>query len=100
MVTEKLQKQIDFLHSRVGDKEWSGELITSEKGSINDLDGWEIIAEDIYLVDVGTSGYTAYEVDKGGFKAADIVDMYEKYPGLLEGTQKAHHIHTHHSMGK
>lgn len=27
------------------------------------------------------------------------MEMYEKFPGLLDGTLKNHHIHTHHSMG-
>lgn len=86
------------MHSRVGSFEWSGELITTEKGSINDLDYWEITAEDIFLADVGSSGFTGYEVDKGAFKSSDVVELYEKFPGLLEGKQKVHHIHSHHNM--
>lgn len=54
----------------------------------------------MFLVDIGSGAYTAYEVDKGGFKAADIVELFEAFPGLLDGSQKAHHIHSHHSMGK
>jgi hypothetical protein len=80
IITQKLKNQIDFLHEKVGSVEWSGELITSEEGNITDLDKWKIICEDIYLVDIGTAGYTAYEVDKGGFKAADIIDLYDKFP--------------------
>lgn len=63
------------------------------------MDKWIIIAEEIFLADVGTPGFTGYEVDKGGFKSVDIVEMYEKFPGLLDGTYKNHHIHTHHNMG-
>ncbi|MEI6186920.1 MAG: hypothetical protein WCP46_00260 [Alphaproteobacteria bacterium] len=95
IITEKLKKQIDYLHKQCGAIEWSGELITSEIKTINDLDEWTIICEDIYLVDIGTSGFTGYEVDKGGFKSADIIELYEAYPGLMDGTQKNHHIHTH-----
>lgn len=98
VVTQKLKNQIDWLHEKCGATEWSGELITSETNTINDLDNWTIKCEDIFLVDVGTSAYTSYEVDKGGFKSADIIDLYDSYPGLLDGTQKAQHIHTHHSM--
>lgn len=97
-ITEKLQKQIDFLHNKVKGNEWSGELITREVGTINDLDDWKIYAEDIFLADVGTPGSTSYEVDKGGFKAVDVVEMYEKFEGLLDGSLKNQHIHTHHSM--
>lgn len=99
IITEKLQKQIDYLHEKVGRNEWSGELITREEGNITSMDDWTIIAEDIFLADVGTAGFTSYEVDKGGFKAVDIVQMYDEFPGLLDGTQKNHHIHTHHNMG-
>lgn len=98
IVTEKLKNQIDWLHEKCGATEWSGELITSEINTINDLDNWTIKCEDIFLVDIGSSAYTSYEVDKGGFKSADIIDLYDSYPGLLDGTQKAQHIHTHHNM--
>lgn len=82
----------------VGNNEWSGELITREEGTINDLDSWKIICEEVYLADIGVGSYTEYEVDKGGFKAADIVEMYDKFPQLLEGTHKNQHIHTHYTM--
>lgn len=98
VVTERLKKQIDWLHEKCGATEWSGELITSETNTINDLDNWTITCEDIFLVDVGSAAYTSYEVDKGGFKSADIIDLYDSYPGLLDGTKKAQHIHTHHNM--
>lgn len=98
VVTQKLKNQIDWLHEKCGATEWSGELITSEINTINDLDNWTIKCEDIFLVDIGSSAYTSYEVDKGGFKSADIIDLYDSYPGLLDGTQKAQHIHTHHNM--
>jgi hypothetical protein len=62
------------------------------------MNSWKIYAEEIFLVDIGTSSFTGYEVDKGGFKAADIASLYDTYPGLLDGTLKNHHIHTHHSM--
>lgn len=74
-------------------------MITSERGKITDLDNWTIVAEDIFLVDVGTGAYTEYEVDKGAFKAADIVQLYDEFPGLEDGSKKAHHCHTHHRLG-
>lgn len=99
IITHKLQQQIDYLHKKVGNAEWSGELITKEIGKITDLQDWTVIAEDIWLADIGSPGFTGYQVDQGGFKAVDIVEMYEAFPGLLEGTHKNHHIHTHHNMG-
>lgn len=95
MLTKPLLDKIAFLHDRVGNHEWSGELITREEGDINDLDEWKITAEDIFLADIGTGMYTEYTVDKGGFKAADVIELYEAFPGLETGELKAHHIHTH-----
>lgn len=95
VLTEKLHRQIDYLHSKCPGKEWSGELITHEEGNINDPDNWRIICEEVFLADIGSAGGTDYEVDKGGFKAVDIVELFEAYSGLLEGTQKKQHIHTH-----
>lgn len=98
IIKKELKDKIEYLHKKCGSIEWSGELITSEEGSITDLENWKIYAEDMFLADVGTSGGTEYEVDKGGFKSVDIVEMYDKFPELLEGKKKLHHIHTHHSM--
>ena len=42
IVTQKLKNQIDWLHEKCGATEWSGELITSEINTINDLDNWTI----------------------------------------------------------
>lgn len=62
------------------------------------MDDWAVTAEDVFLVDIGSQGYTAYEVDRGGFKAADIIELYESFPGLEDGSKKAHHVHSHHNM--
>lgn len=98
IITKELENKIAYLHKMCGATEWSGELITREEGTINDLNDWKIIAEDIYLADIGSPGFTGYEVGKGTFKASDIIDVYESFPGLLEGTHKLHHLHSHHSM--
>jgi hypothetical protein len=98
IITKELCDKIAFLHSKES-VEWSGELIVREEGTINDLDGWKLIAEDVFLVDIGSPAYTSYEVGKGSFQTDDIMEMYEKHPGLLEGTHKQHHLHSHNSMG-
>ena len=95
IITEKLQNQIKWLHAKNGSTEWSGELITREEGIITDLNSWKIYAEDIFLADIGTPGFTGYEVDKGSFKAVDIIELYDTYPELLEGEKKVQHVHTH-----
>jgi len=94
-LSAEIQKQINYLHSHAGSTEWSGELIVREEGSITDLDDFVMRAENVYLVDIGSAAFTGYEVDKGAFKAPDIINMFESFPGLLEGTHKNHHIHTH-----
>jgi hypothetical protein len=99
IITQKLQKQIDWLHKTCGSTEWSGELITREIGKITDLDNWTIIAEDIFLVDVGSPGFTGYNVNEGAFKAADITELYDKFDGLIDGDLKTQHVHSHHNMG-
>jgi hypothetical protein len=98
IITKELKNKIDFLHKKAGATEWSGELITREEGTITDLNDWKIIAEDIYLADIGSPGFTGYEIDKGSFKSSDIIELYEQFPGLLEGTHKIHHLHSHHGM--
>ena len=98
IITKKLQNQIDWLHKKCGSTEWSGELITREIGKITDLDNWTIIAEDIFLVDKGSPGFTGYNFNEGAFKAADVMELYDKFDGLMEGTHKSQHLHTHHSM--
>ncbi len=97
-ITKELCDKIDWLHDKVGKNEWSGELITSEKGTINDLESWEITAEDLFLADIGTGAFTGYKVDEGGFKSADVVELYDAFPALLEGEKKLQHIHSHHNM--
>lgn len=99
VITQKLQNQIEWLHKNCGAVEWSGELITREIGKITDLDDWVIIAEDIFLVDVGSSAFTGYNFNEGAFKAADVMELYDKFDGIMEGTHKAQHIHTHQGMG-
>lgn len=98
IITEGLKKKIAYLHEKCGATEWSGELITREEGTINDLDDWKIIAEDVFLADIGSPSYTAYEVGKGSFKTEDIMDMHEQFPGILAGTHKCQHVHSHGSM--
>lgn len=37
-------------------------------------------------------------VNKGSYKASDIIEMHETFPDIGEGKKKAQHIHSHHSM--
>lgn len=53
----------------------------------------------MFLADIGTSSYTAYETGKDAWMSDDVMKMYELFPGLMKGTHKNQHIHTHHTMG-
>lgn len=90
-VSETLKRQIDFYHSKVGGKEWSGILFyTVDKGDINSPEDFECTAQRMFLMDVGSETYTEYEFGEV------IMDVYDKYPELMD--MKIGHIHTHHNM--
>jgi len=84
--------QINYLHGRVGTKEWSGMLIYDVKsGNPTKPKDFVLEAKDIFLMDIGSGAYTEYEAD------GDIVDYYDNKPEeYME--YKTGHIHTHHNM--
>lgn len=95
ILSEKLSSQINFLHAKVGSIEWSGVLLYSHKeGDISDPDNMVILAEEIYLMNIGSAGYTEYTND-----VDSVLDMFDKYPRLESGELKQGHIHSHHSLG-
>lgn len=98
IISNELMRKVNVLHAHIGSKEWSGELITREEGRITDLEHWTIYAEDFYLVDIGSGVYTEYEVGKGAFSGPDVIELFELFPGLEEGTHKRQHCHSHHTM--
>ncbi len=88
IVSQYLKSQIDYFHKEVGNVEWSGVLhYKITKGSILEPANLEIRAENVYLMDIGTSSYTEYEMNE------DIIDFYDKYPEV-ENMKKGH-LHTH-----
>lgn len=99
MISKELLSQLKFLNASVKTKEWSGELITEEIGSIEDLNTFTIKAKGIYLADIGSAAYTSYTVGEDAWAPTDIVEMYQQFPELLEGKYKLHHIHSHVDMG-
>lgn len=70
--------------------EWSGVLFYTTKGTFGN-DDFEITAEEVYPLDIGTPGYTEYETDDPVF----IKWMFEN-PYILE--MKKGHIHSHNTM--
>lgn len=100
-LSEDLKNQIDFLHEKC-DKEWSGILLYKiEKGSIKNAEELEILAEDMFLMDIGTATSTEYD-----FKGEDLNKLYE-YNEKADAIKMIDEpkerlrmglIHTHHSM--
>jgi len=79
--------------SKISQIEWSGVLFYKiNKGSASDLSKpFEIELVDIYLMDIGTSGYTEYEADEN-------VVLYMMDKGYEFGEVFIGHIHSHHNM--
>ena len=95
IIPEDVQQDIDHLHAKVGQVEWSGLLVYEvTKGDVTNPETMEITARGIYLFDIGSPGYTEFEV------GSEIIDVYEDFPELMESpdTWKYGKIHTHHSM--
>lgn len=105
LVTEPLQKQINYLHSK-HNVEWSGFLLYNfkVKDSVKeeDIRGdilsnpkiYEIVAEDFLLCDIGTSGYTNFDP---GEHYEDLL-AYLTSIGKSVEDYKVGLLHTHHSM--
>jgi hypothetical protein len=99
IISKELVSKVTSLHREVGDIEWSGALIYSVKeGSIEKPNELVIRAEDLHLMDVGTSAYTEYEF------GPESMEIYDKFPRLNpletkpEDLWRMGHIHTHHNM--
>jgi proteasome lid subunit RPN8/RPN11 len=95
VLSNKLLDQINHLHKVVGKVEWSGVLVyKTVKGSIEDYKNFVVEAVEIIPMDVGTSGYTEYEIES----ADDYVfkNLFERV--MLDDDLKIGHIHTHHDM--
>lgn len=95
VISENLQREINFLHSKVGSKEWSGILAYSiEKGSLNDEDV-TFIGHGIYPMDIGVSASTDFD-----YKNISSVYRYfnKKLPKKVSSKFLLGSIHTHHTM--
>jgi hypothetical protein len=96
LLTRNILAQIDHLHEVVGGVEWSGVLVYRVvEGSIEDHKNLVVEVLEILPMDVGTSGYTEYELDSSDeYTFANLCDRVMMDDGLKIG-----HIHTHHNMG-
>lgn len=90
MISPELMNEIAYLHSKNDNKEWCGMLFYEEvSGSLFNSD-LVLRAKHIYLLDVGTSAYTAGSVD------LEMLDFFEEVPEAED--MKRGFIHTHHGM--
>jgi len=90
MISPELMNEIAYLHSKNDNKEWCGMLFYEEvSGSLFNSD-LVLRAKHIYLLDIGTSAYTAGSVD------LEMLDFFEEVPEAED--MKRGFIHTHHGM--
>lgn len=94
-ITKKIYEQIEYLHRSLPGKEWSGILLYRIDSGLlrNAEEPMKLTAIELYLMDIGSATYTEYLSNP-----ADIVDLYDQVPGLLDGDVKIGHIHSHHNM--
>lgn len=76
-IPQNVEEKIRFLCNKIHDIEWSGILFFDYKGSFetNDL---EIICKDIYLMDVGISTYTEFDMNP------DVISYMAQNQELLD----------------
>lgn len=95
ILADNIMSQIDYLHKIVGSVEWSGVLVYKvNKGSIEDYKNLEVEVLEILPMDVGTSGYTEYELSSADdYTFNNLCDRV-----MMDENLKIGHIHTHHGM--
>lgn len=91
IIPQEVEAKIRHLCNRVHDVEWSGTLFYKVEGS---LDEGSLVATclDIFVMDIGTSGYTEYN------EAPDVVAYMCNHPELLEEGVFEGLIHSHNNM--
>lgn len=93
IISQGLQDQIDYLHKKCGNVEWSGFLFYEvTEGNFQDASKLVIRADDIFLMDIGTSAHTEANIE-----GSDLIEMYEKIPGAEDGKRYGL-CHSHNTM--
>jgi hypothetical protein len=90
IISSKLQDQIYFLCSKIPNDEWSGVLFYNTEGKFGE-EGFKIICEELFPLDIGTSTYTEYETGD-----PDFIKFMMSNPAILD--MKKGHIHSHNRM--
>lgn len=90
IIPKEVEEKIRFTCNNIWETEWSGILFYEFSGSFEDND-LTIICKDIFLMDVGTAGYTEFSI------SPDIIGYMADNPELLNYQQGI--IHSHHNLG-
>ena len=77
IIPEEVESKIRHLCSKISQVEWSGTLFYTYEGNWND-GSLVIICKDIYIMDIGTGGYTEFDVHPG------VVTYMCENPELLD----------------
>lgn len=91
VVRDSLVEKMRYLCRRYPDKEWSGLLFYSSSPVKS---GFKLVAEDLFLMDIGSGAYTEYEMDKESMPDATLHMVEHGLTGMHIG-----HVHSHNKMG-
>lgn len=90
IVPEKVEEKIRYLIRKFPHTEWSGVLFYKHQGTFEDKD-LVITCEDIYPMDLGTSGWTEFKMNEDVTSyMAENIELFDCEMGL---------VHSHHTMG-
>ncbi len=87
IISDKVIKEIFYLHQQCGNTEWSGVLWGEVEGSITDINNLKVTAIDFSLLDLGEPAYTEFEL------GLNVMDIYAEKPELMGN--KLMTLHTH-----
>lgn len=88
VIPQKVENKIRHICNKVWDVEWSGTLFYKYSGSFENKD-LVITCEDIYVMDIGTSAYTEFDM------SPDVIGYMAENPELLDCQIGLIHSHNH-----
>lgn len=94
-MSQQILDKIRYLCQLISKVEWSGVLYYSVQGSIENPSEMVVTLEEIFPMDRGSAGYTAYDYSDH----PELFDFMIANPQIMDGTWKIGHIHSHHNMG-
>ena len=99
-MSEKIIDKIKYLCKTINKIEWSGILLYTVEGTIKDPSKMVLTAQEIILMDVGSSAYTSYNYNEKKRDTSEYLDRHIDYtnehPEALGW--KIGQIHSHHTM--